>query len=65
LHKKIHLYDTIISASNDANSGANSSGYKKNDNQQLPVLPIYDFGQQRLNGACSRPSGQPQGVKQE
>jgi hypothetical protein len=30
----------------------NSSGYKKNNNQRSSVSPIYDFGQQRLNGTA-------------
>jgi hypothetical protein len=32
---------------------ANSSGYEKNKNPQSSVLPIYNFGQQSLNGAAN------------
>jgi hypothetical protein len=31
---------------------ANSGGYEKNNNQQLSILLINDFGQQRLNSAA-------------
>jgi hypothetical protein len=31
---------------------ANSGGYKKHNNWQSAVMPIIDFGQQRLNGAA-------------
>jgi hypothetical protein len=31
---------------------SNSSGYEKNNNQRSSVWPIYNFGEQRLNGAA-------------
>ncbi len=48
-------YDTLsaVWSCYYANSGL-AGGYKKNNNQQYWRLPIYNFGQQRLNGGADR-----------